>query len=93
MANHTATIKSIRQTKRRHTRNQRIVSNIRTLVKRVHAAVSGEKTDEAKNCLGDAISAIDRAASKGIFHQGNASRKISRLTLKVQKGLSAHKPA
>ncbi len=93
MANHKAAIKSVRQTKRRHTRNQRIVSNIRTLVKRVHTAISSEKTDEAKNLLGDAVSAIDRAASKGIYHQSNASRKISRLTLKVQKGLSAQKPA
>ncbi|HEY5649135.1 MAG TPA: 30S ribosomal protein S20 [Nitrospiria bacterium] len=93
MANHKAAIKSVRQTKRRHTRNQRIVTNIRTLVKRVQTAVSAEKNDEAKTLLGDAVSAIDRAASKGIFHRGNASRKISRLTLKVQKGLASHKSA
>lgn len=93
MANHSATIKSVRQTKRRNARNQRIVTNLRTLTKRVQTALSAKKPEDAKNLLGEAVSAIDRAASKGILHRNNASRKISRLTLKVQNALASKKTA
>lgn len=93
MANHSAPMKSVRQSKKRNTRNQRIVTNMRTLTKRVQNALSAKKNEDAKTLLGEAVSAIDRAASKGILHRNNASRKISRLTLKVQKGLASEKTA
>jgi O-acetylhomoserine (thiol)-lyase len=39
----------------------------------------------AKAALTQAISAIDKAKSKGVFHKNNASRKVSRLTKMVNK--------
>lgn len=66
-------------------RNKMIKSKIKTLVKNVESAIeSGNKADaEAK--LKVAISEISKAASKGIFHKNTASRKISRLTLAVNR--------
>ena len=58
-------------------RNKMIKSKIKTLVKKVEAAI--EANDKA------AASEISKAASKGIYHKNNASRKISRLTLAVNK--------
>ena len=55
-------------------RNKMIKSKIKTLVKKVEAAIEANATSE-----------ISKAASKGIYHKNNASRKISRLTLAVNK--------
>ena len=57
-------------------RNKMIKSKIKTLVKKVEAAI--EANDKA-------AAEISKAASKGIYHKNNASRKISRLTLAVNK--------
>jgi small subunit ribosomal protein S20 len=45
--------------------------------------VAEKKTDEAKTGLQEAASAIGKAVSKGILHRNTASRRISRLTLRV----------
>jgi small subunit ribosomal protein S20 len=66
-------------------RNKMIKSKIKTLTKNVESAVAeGDKT-KAEAALKVAISEISKAASKGIYHKNNASRKISRLTLAVNK--------
>jgi small subunit ribosomal protein S20 len=45
--------------------------------------VEGKDQAGAVNSLGKAIPEIAKAAAKGILHKRNASRKISRLTKKV----------
>ena len=60
-------------------RNKIIKSKIKTLTKKVDAAVAaGDKTLAQTNPT-TAITAIDKAAAKGIFHKNNAARKVSRL--------------
>ena len=93
MADHASAIKYARQSKRRHTRNQRVLSSLKTLVKKLSTALTSKKPDEAKNLLAQTVSALDSAVTKGILHRKTASRKVSRLTSKVQKGLSAQKSA
>lgn len=93
MADHSAALKHIRQSARRHSRNQLVVSNLKTLVKKVHSAVSSSHQDEAKALLAETTSALDRAVTKGVIKRKTASRKISRLTLEVKKGLSPQKSA
>jgi small subunit ribosomal protein S20 len=46
-----------------------------------------KNADGAKNALNKAISAIDKAAVKGIIHKNTASRKISQLTRLVNSFL------
>ena len=52
-------------------------------MKRVHAAVELGDNDAAKKALIQAISRIDGAVSKGIFHRKTGSRYITRLTHQV----------
>ena len=64
-------------------RNKMIKS--KTLVKKVEAAIEANDKAAAEAALQVATSEISKAASKGIYHKNNASRKISRLTLAVNK--------
>lgn len=69
----------------RHDRNTARKSEIKTLSKRVAAALVANNLVEAKECLRDASAKIARASSKGVLTKGAASRKISRLALRVAK--------
>jgi small subunit ribosomal protein S20 len=51
----------------------------------VEAIADGSTTDESATALRDAISALDRAVSKGVLHRNNAARKKSRLTKQYNK--------
>ena len=62
-------------------RNKMIKSKIKTL----EAAIEANDKAAAEAALQVATSEISKAASKGIYHKNNASRKISRLTLAVNK--------
>ena len=89
MANHASPIKAARSSKRRHARNQLVSSSLKTLIKKMSTALAADKKDEAKSLLAQTVSALDRSVTKGIVHRKTASRKVSRLTLKIQKRLSA----
>ena len=66
-------------------RNKIIKSKIKTLTKKVYAAVAAGDKTLAQSNLTNAIVAIDKAAAKGIFHKNNAARKVSRLQRAVNK--------
>jgi small subunit ribosomal protein S20 len=61
-------------------RNKQIKSKVKTMIKKVEAAVAASDKELAKACLIEAVSEIDKACSKGVFHKNTASRKVSRLT-------------
>ena len=84
---HKSTIRRARQSERRQERNRATVNTVKTLIKKVQSAVAGKKANEAKASLLEATSAIGKAVSKGVFHRNTASRRISRLALRVN-GLS-----
>lgn len=83
MANHASAKKRVRQTIKRTARNRNIRTNVRTCVKRVRVAVAAGDAGAAKKALIDAVSKIDAAVSKGIYHRKTGSRHISRLTHQV----------
>ncbi len=66
-------------------RNKMIKSKVKTVVKKVESAIAAGDKALAEANLKVAISEINKAASKGIFHKNNAARKISRLTVAVNK--------
>jgi small subunit ribosomal protein S20 len=80
---HKSTIRRARQAERRHERNRATINTVKTLIKKVQSAVAGKKTEEARTSLQEAASAIGKAVSKGILHRNTASRRISRLALRV----------
>jgi small subunit ribosomal protein S20 len=85
VANHASAEKRNRQRIVRTARNRAVTSAVRTLVKRVRAAVVAKDGAAAKKALLDATVALDRAASKGVFHPKAASRAVSRLAAAVHK--------
>ena len=66
-------------------RNKMIKSKVKTMVKKVEAAIAAGDKATAESALKVAISEISKACSKGIYHKNNAARKISRLTVAVNK--------
>ena len=85
MANIKSAKKRIEVTEKRTMRNKAIRSKVKTAVKKVDAAVAAGDKELAKEQLRLAIIEIDKACTKGVYHKNNASRKISRLTLAVNK--------
>lgn len=85
MANIKSAKKRILVDRRNAERNKAIKSSVKTAIKKVDAAVAAKDKTVADTALVAAISEIDKAASKGVYHKKTASRKISRLTLAVNK--------
>ena len=67
--------------------NKAIRSEVKTSIKKVEAAVAANDKEAAKAALTVAISTIESASSKGIYHKNNSARKVSRLT-KLVNGLA-----
>jgi len=76
----------INETKR--LRNRPYRSAARTYVKKAELAIRTGDQDNAASAVGDALSMLDRVASKGIIHQNNAARRKSRL-MKKFNGMGA----
>ena len=85
MANIKSAKKRILVDRRNAERNKAIKSKVKTAIKSVDAAIAAGDKDAASKALTTAISEINRAASKGVFHKKRASRKISRITVAVIK--------
>ncbi len=66
-------------------RNKAIKSGVKTAIKKVYAAIESGDKAAADAALLAATSEIDAATSKGVYHKNNASRKVSRLAVAVNK--------
>ncbi len=64
-------------------RNQAIKSRVKTFVKKVLSAVEDKNIDEAKLALQVAYKELDKAVTKGVLKKNTASRKKSKLALKI----------
>jgi small subunit ribosomal protein S20 len=83
MANHQSAIKRMHQNERRRIQNMSYKSSIKTAIKKFLRA-AGEKSSDAQQLLRNAISLLDKGASKRIIHRNTASRKIAGLSKKLQ---------
>lgn len=83
MATHKSAEKRARQNEKRRDRNVALRSSIKSGIKMVLAATEGKEREKAVSSLNQAIPAIAKAAAKGAFHKKTASRRISRLTKKL----------
>ncbi|MBH0197831.1 MAG: 30S ribosomal protein S20 [Nitrospira sp.] len=80
---HKSTIRRARQAERRHDRNRATMNAVKTVVKKVQSALAEKKLEDAKTSLREAVAAIGKAVSKGALKRNTASRRVSRLTLRV----------
>jgi small subunit ribosomal protein S20 len=76
-------LKRVRQAARRQAVNKRTRSEARTLVQRASGIALGRVEGDGPEAVSAAISALDKAAEKGIVHPNNAARRKSRLMAKV----------
>jgi len=83
VANTRSAEKANRQSQKHRVRNAHVLSTLRTSVRKVREAVAGGDAGKTKEELTAAIRQISKAASKGVIHKGQASRRISRLMKSV----------
>jgi len=83
VANHKSAEKRNRQAQVRRLRNRANRSKMKNVVKDLNDAIDAGSSEQAKEALQVAIPVIAKTASKGTIHKKNASRKISRLTKRV----------
>ncbi len=84
MANTKSAIRALRQSEHRRVRNRMIRSRTRTFVKKARTAVAAA-APTAEEALRQAMSALDRAVTKGVIHRNNAARHKARLMRQYQQ--------
>jgi len=83
LANIKSAKKRILVSETRTARNKAIRSKVKTSIKKVEAAIAAGDKAAAQANLVNAISEIEKAASKGVYHKNNAARKVSRISKAV----------
>lgn len=77
--------KRLRQAEKRRQRNQATKSRIKTLKKKVAAAIDSGDKAAADRALRECFSALDKAAHKKVVHKNKAARDKSRLSAAARR--------
>ena len=83
LANIKSAKKRILVSRKRADRNKSVRSRIKTAVKKVDAAIEAGDKAAATDALRAAVSELDKATKKGIYHKNTTARKVSRMTKAV----------
>ncbi len=83
MANTTSAKKATRKIARRTAVNRNRKSRVRTFLRKVEEAIASGDKNAAVAALRAAEPELMRAAQKGVVHKNTASRKVSRLSARV----------
>jgi small subunit ribosomal protein S20 len=89
VANTKSAEKQNRQAHKHRARNQGITSAVRTQVRKFREALASGDAAKTKTELVSAIRAISKAASKGVIHKAQASRRIARLSKSAKPAAAA----
>jgi len=91
LANTKSAIKEIRVAERRQVRGKAYRSSTKTKILKAEKLIFSGDVEKGKEAALDAISTLDKAASKGIIHRNNAARRKARLIKKLNQASSAPK--
>jgi small subunit ribosomal protein S20 len=80
-----AAFKQMRKDKKRHERNQAIVSELRTVTRQIAVLIAQRKSEEARELLKTVAGKYDRAVGKKIVHRNAAARVKSRLSVRINR--------
>ncbi len=83
MANHKSSEKRARQTRIKTERNRFYKTRIKNVTKNVLAAIETADKEKAVEAMKAANKYLHHCVSKGVLKSGTASRKVSRLQVKV----------
>ncbi len=79
MANIKSQIKRNKQNEKRRLRNRHVRGMTRSVVKNARSVIDSGEVENSQTAVVAALSALDKAAQKGILHKNNAARRKSRL--------------
>lgn len=77
MANIKSQKKRVLTNEKAHQRNRAVKSELKTAIKKVHAAIEAGDADAAKSAALVASRLLDKAASKGVIHASQAANRKS----------------
>ena len=80
--------KMVRVASRRQQRNKSVRSEIKTNITKAEKLIFSGELDAAKKAVATAVSALDKAAEKGILHGNNTARRKSRLLKKLNAAVA-----
>jgi small subunit ribosomal protein S20 len=87
LANIKSAKKRILVAAKRQARNRHVKSSTKTAIKKLTLAASAGQKENLQALFTQAVSAIDKAASKGVYHKNTASRKKSQLAKLMNKAV------
>jgi small subunit ribosomal protein S20 len=88
LANTKSALKMIRVAARKRARNRPVRSALKTFVGKAEKLVLAGQAEAAKVSVHEAVSALDRAAERGVIHPNQAARRKSRLMKKLNQSLA-----
>jgi small subunit ribosomal protein S20 len=78
--------KRMRIEEKRRARNKAVKSSVRTQITKAREAIATSAEEpQTEEAVRAAISALDRAVTKGVLHRNNAARRKSRLMARLNK--------
>lgn len=77
--------KPARKAAERQVRNKSVRSFTKSSIAKAEGLIKSEDIDAAKQATTQAVSALDKAAKKGVIHPNNAARRKSRLMKKLNQ--------
>jgi small subunit ribosomal protein S20 len=90
VANTKSALKKIRVSERRRQRNRPIRTAVKTSVRKAQEAIAAAPSEPTTvEAITQAVSQLDRAASKGVIHANNAARRKSRLMKRLNAARAA----
>jgi small subunit ribosomal protein S20 len=89
MANHKSAIKKYKRDEKKRLINKINKSKMKNRVKKFKKIIDEGNIDEAKKIFPEVISIIDRTVSKGTIHKKTGSRYKSRLSILLNKSVTA----
>lgn len=86
---HRSALKAVRRDARKTAFRGAARTGTRTRVKKARALIAANKGPEMSQAVQAAISALDKAAEKGVIHKKQAARRKSRLMAALNKAKAA----
>ncbi len=83
MPNTTSAERRMHSSARKQIRNHSVNSRLKTLERNYLGLIEAGKKDEAAAAFREVSASLDKAAKRGIVHKRNASRKKSRLAVRL----------
>ena len=83
--NHPSALKAVRRDARKTVYRGTVRTSTRTHVKKANTLIASPKGQDPTQAVLEAISALDKAAQKGVIHKNQAARRKSRLMAALHK--------